>query len=93
MAFWYGRYPDSVYTVDYESLVNDPRQQITGLLDFCGLPFEPACLDFHMTDRVINSASSEQVRAPIYQTSLEQWKYFESFLGLLIERLAGSYQD
>ncbi len=93
MAFWYERYPGSVYTVDYESLVNDPRQQITGLLDFCGLPFEPACLDFHMTDRVINSASSEQVRAPIYQTSLEQWKYFEPFLGLLIERLAGPFQD
>jgi hypothetical protein len=57
------------------------------LLEFCGLDFEPACLEFHKTERSIRTASSEQVRQPIYKEGLDQWRNFEPWLGTLKEAL------
>ena len=58
----------SIHHLDYESLVLESEEEIKSLLDFCDLSFETACFDFSSTDRIINSASSEQVREPLYRT-------------------------
>jgi hypothetical protein len=50
------------------------------MLDFCGLPFEESCLEFHRTDRNVRTPSSEQVRQPIYTSGLEQWRHYEPWL-------------
>jgi hypothetical protein len=57
------------------------------MLDFCGLPFEEACLDFHKTERSVRTPSAEQVRQPIYKTGLDQWRNFEEHLQPLIDAL------
>jgi hypothetical protein len=57
------------------------------MLDYCELPFEPACLEFHRTERSIRTASSEQVRQPIFREGLDQWKNYQSWLGPLREAL------
>ena len=54
---------------------------------FCGLDFEPACVEFHRTERSVRTASSEQVRQPIYRDGLDQWKRFEPWLGPLEQSL------
>ncbi len=64
--FWSNKYPDRVFDLQYEALVADPDFEIRRLLDFCGLRFDPACLNFHKTMRTVQSApSAAQVRQPI----------------------------
>jgi cytochrome c-type biogenesis protein CcmH/NrfG len=64
--FWLDKYPDRVFDVQYEALTASPESVIRRLLDFCGLPFDPACLDFHKTARTVQSApSAAQVRQPM----------------------------
>jgi hypothetical protein len=53
---------------------------VARILDYCGLPFEPACIDFHKTERSVRTPSSEQVRQPIFRDGLDQWKKFEPWL-------------
>jgi hypothetical protein len=53
------------------------------ILEFCGLPFEPACIEFHKTRRSVRTASSEQVRRPIFREGLDQWRHYEPWLGPL----------
>ncbi|PQA89349.1 tetratricopeptide repeat-containing sulfotransferase family protein [Hyphococcus luteus] len=72
--------PGVVHRVIYENMVADPDTQIRALLDFCGLPFEAACLNFHETERAVRTASSEQVRQPIYASGVDQWKNYEPWL-------------
>ena len=79
--------PGKVLTVQYEDVVGDLEGQVRRILDFCGLPFEQACLDFHQNERAVKTASSEQVRKPIYATSRHAWRRFESHLAPLIEVL------
>jgi Sulfotransferase domain len=69
-----------VLRLRYEAVVADLENEVRRLLDFCGLPFEPACLDFHQTDRAVRTASSEQVRQPLYTSGLDQWKKYEPYL-------------
>ena len=57
------------------------------LLDYCGLEFEPACLEFYKTERAVRTASSEQVRQPIYREATEEWRPYEPHLGPLKEAL------
>ena len=64
-----------------------PETQVRRILDFCGLPFEEACLNFHETERSVRTPSSEQVRQPIYRSGLEQWRNFEPWLEPLKEAL------
>ena len=75
--------PDRVFRIFYEDLVENPEREIRRVLDWLGLPFEPACLEFHSNKRAVNSASSEQVRSPLYREALERWQHYESWLGPL----------
>lgn len=75
--------PGRVHRVYYERLVADPEAEVRKLLDYCGLPFESACLQHHENRRAVRTISSEQVRRPIYQSSVEQWRHYEPWLGPL----------
>jgi hypothetical protein len=79
--------PGFVLDVHYEDVVSDLETQVRRLLDFCGLPFEEACLNFHETKRAVKTASSEQVRQPIYSSSLNRWRNYEAHLDALVHIL------
>jgi tetratricopeptide (TPR) repeat protein len=84
MAHWQDVLPrDSILTVQHEDLVADLEGNVRRILEFCGLPFEPGCVEFHRTERQVHSASSEQVRRPINREGIEQWRHFEPWLGSL----------
>lgn len=72
--------PGRVHRVIYERMVDDTEAQVRALLDACGLAFEPACLRFHETERAVRTASSEQVRQPIFRDGTEAWRPFEPWL-------------
>ena len=80
MAHWNEALPGRVLRVEHESVVEDLEGNVRRILDFCGLPFEPACLEFHKTARSVRTASSEQVRQPIFREGLDQWKHYEPWL-------------
>jgi hypothetical protein len=67
----------------HEDVVDDLEGSVRRILDFCGLEFEPACVEFHKTARSVRTASSEQVRQPIYREGLDQWRHYERWLGPL----------
>ena len=75
--------PGRIHRVIYERLVEDPEPEVRGLLAYCGLDFDPACLRFHETARPVRTASSEQVRQPLNRDGLDQWRRFEPWLGPL----------
>jgi tetratricopeptide (TPR) repeat protein len=79
--------PDRVHRVFYEDMVTDTEQQVRRLLDYCHLPYEPECLRFYENERAVRTASSEQVRTPIYRDGMEQWRHFEPWLGPLKDSL------
>lgn len=83
MEHWNRALPGKILRVRHEDVVNDPDAQIRRVLEFCDLQFEPACLHFHQTERSVHTASSEQVRQPIYREGLDQWRHFEPWLGPL----------
>jgi tetratricopeptide (TPR) repeat protein len=83
MDHWDDVSPGSILRVNYESVVEDLETQVRRILDYCGLPFEPACLSFYDTERAVRTASSEQVRQPIYSSGVEQWAYYRPFLAEL----------
>jgi tetratricopeptide (TPR) repeat protein len=85
---WHEVLPGFVLDVQYENIVADLEHQVRRMLDFCGLPFEEECLRFHETRRAVKTASSEQVRQPIYSSSVHLWRNYEPYLGELIEILA-----
>ncbi len=93
MQHWDDVLPGRVLRVQYEDVVNDLEGQARRLLNYCGLPWEDAVLDFHKTDRAVNTASSEQVRAPIYTDAIGFWQNYESALDELKERLADVLPD
>ena len=93
MAHWDAILPGRILRVQHEELVEDLEHHVRRILDFVGLDFEPACLEFYKTERSIRTASSEQVRQPIYREGLDQWRNFEPWLGPLraaLGELAGS---
>ena len=83
MEHWDAVLPGRVLRVQHEDVVEDLEGNVRRLLDFCGLDFEPACLEFHKTERSVRTASSEQVRQPILREGLDQWRHFEPWLGPL----------
>jgi tetratricopeptide (TPR) repeat protein len=83
MRHWDSVLPGRVLRVQHEALVDDLEGTVRRLLEYCGLEFELACVEFHKTERSVRTASSEQVRQPIYRESLEQWRHFEPWLGSL----------
>jgi hypothetical protein len=72
--------PGLVHRVIYERMVEDTENEVRALLAACGLPFEPACLAFHQTERAVRTASSEQVRQPIFRDGTQAWQPFEPWL-------------
>jgi predicted Zn-dependent protease len=79
--------PGRVHRVLYENMVEDTEAEVRRLLDYCHLPFEPGCLRFYENERAVRTASSEQVRSPIYRDAMEQWRHYEPWLGPLKESL------
>jgi tetratricopeptide (TPR) repeat protein len=75
--------PGRVHRVIYERMVDDTEAEVRALLDYCGLEFEPACVEFYKTERAVRTPSAEQVRQPIYRTATEEWLPYEPFLGPL----------
>jgi tetratricopeptide (TPR) repeat protein len=87
MDHWHEVLPGRVLTVQYEDMVTDFENQVRRLLEYCELPWEDACINFYETERPVRTASSEQVRQPIYSESINRWRNYEKYLGELIEVL------
>lgn len=88
MAHFDSLLPGRMHRVIYEKLVDDFESEVRGLLAYCGLPFEESCLRFYDNTRPVRTASSEQVRRPIFAEGLEHWRHYEEWLGPLKEALA-----
>jgi len=87
MRHWDAVLPGRVLRVHHEDVVDDLEGSVRRILDFCDLEFEVGCVEFHKTSRSIRTASSEQVRQPIYREGLDQWRNFEPWLSALREAL------
>ncbi len=79
--------PGRIHRVFYERVVEDTEAEVRRLLDYCGLPFEGSCLRFYENERPVQTASSEQVRQPIYREGMDHWRHFDEWLGPLREAL------
>jgi tetratricopeptide (TPR) repeat protein len=90
MAHWDAVLPGKVLRVEHEDVVDDLETNVRRILDFCGLEFEPQCVEFYKTERSIRTASSEQVRQPIFKEGIDQWRNFEPWLGPLKEVLSST---
>ena len=84
MDFWNELFPREIFTINYEDIINNPNKKIRELLNFCNVEFENSCLDFHKSKRPVKTASSEQVRQPMYKTGLDYWKNYRNNLDILI---------
>ena len=80
MNHWDSVLPGRILRMHHEDVVQDLEGSVRRMLQFCGLEFEPQCIEFHQTKRSVRTASSEQVRQAIYREGLEQWKHFEPWL-------------
>jgi len=88
MAHWRAVLPASaMLEVDYEDIVGDLAGQARRIIDYCGLPWEDAVLSFHATERAVNTASTMQVRQPIYRSSIGRWRRYEKQLQPLLDVL------
>ena len=87
MDHWDQVLPGFVLRVQYEEVVENLESEVNRILNFCGLPFEDACLNFHQTKRSVRTPSAEQVRQPIYKSGLEQWTNYKEYLQPLIDSL------
>jgi len=87
MDQWERLFPGRIHTFNYEAVVNHPREEIERLLDFCGLEWSEACLNFHKRDKVIRTASQLQARQAINKKSVERWRKYEKYLAPLQDAL------
>lgn len=87
MAFWHDKFPGRIYDLEYEKLTENQEEETRKLLEYCGLSWEEACLNFHETERAVKTASAGQVRNKMYKGSSEAWKKFERHLGPLKTKL------
>jgi len=85
--------PGAILHVIHERLVDDPEAEIRRMLDFLGLEFDPACLDFHKSKRAVQTPSAEQVRRPITRDGLEAWRNYEPWLDPLKQALGPLLED
>ena len=93
MDFWHECFPGEILSVQYEDVITDTEVQVRRILDYCGLPFEAACLEFHKTERPVRTASSEQVRQPIYTSGIDQWRNYQPYLQPLEKALGSTLQN
>lgn len=89
MAHWDKVFPGQIFEANYENMVADQENETRRLLQFCGLPFDAACLNFHENDRPVVTASAAQVRQGIYTGSVARWKKYEEYLQPMIQALKG----
>ena len=80
MRHWDCVLPGRVLRIHHEDVVEDLEGSVRRMLKYCGLEFEPQCIEFHKTERSVRTASSEQVRQPLFREGLDQWKNFEPWL-------------
>ena len=85
--------PGKVHRVIYEQLVEDTESEVRRLLDYLGLPFDEACLNFHSNERSVRTISAEQVRQPINRRGVGQWKAYEQWLGPMKKALGSALTD
>ncbi|MEZ0261946.1 MAG: sulfotransferase [Alphaproteobacteria bacterium] len=85
MAHWEKLFPGDIFEANYETMVVNQEEETRRLLEFCGLPFDEACLNFHQSTRKVSTASASQVRQPIYKDSVKKWKKYEKHLQPLID--------
>lgn len=90
MRHWHESMPGAIYDVSYESLTQNPEQEIRDLLSACDLDFQERCLTFEKTEAVVKTASAFQVRQPMYTSSVALWEKYEQFLGPMLDELEGS---
>ncbi len=87
MDHWHSVYPGRIFDLEYEEMTRDAENLIPKLVDYCGLPWDDACLNFHSTKRDVRTASAMQVRQPIYTSSVEAWRPYETHLKPLYDVL------
>ena len=88
MAHWRAMLPPTHFLeVEYEAVVDDLEGQARRMIAFLGLPWDPACLEFHRTKRPVRTASVNQVRKPIYRGSVGRWRAHAAQLGPLLKAL------
>ena len=80
MTFWEALNQDSYYELSYESLVASPRELLSKLLGYCGLPWQEQCLDFYKATKRVTTLSAGQVRQPLYKTSINEWQNYSCFM-------------
>ena len=96
MAHFDAVLPGRIHRVIYESMIEDTEAEVRRLLAYCGLPFESACLRFYENDRAVRTASSQQVRQPIFRGGLDHWRHYEPWLDPMKAALGtvlGSYPE
>jgi len=93
MRHWDTVLPGKILRVQHEDVIEDLEGQIRRMLTFCGLEFEQACVDYHKTERTVRTASSEQVRQPIFRSGIDQWRHFESWLDPLKSALGPALKE
>ncbi len=79
--------PGRVHRVFYESMIENTETEVRRLLEYCGLPFEEQCLRFYENERAVRTASSEQVRQPIFREGMDHWRHYDTWLGPLKQAL------
>jgi len=90
MDYWYNILPETIFDIQYEDIVGNQEDTTRKLLEHCELPWDKACLSFHQTVRPVRTASAEQVRRPIYNSSVGLWRQYEQHLSPLLNALAGA---
>jgi tetratricopeptide (TPR) repeat protein len=89
MAHWRATLPLPMMDIPYDDLVSDPERWSRAMVDFCGLEWDSRCLEFHRSDRIIHTASAQQVREPVHKRSVNRWKAYERHLRPLFDALEG----
>ncbi len=87
MNIWKGAFPDKIYDLCYERIVENPEAEVRALLEFCGLDWQEDCLEFYKNKRNVNTASHMQVNQPLYKTSKHRWKNYEKHIKSLANNL------
>jgi hypothetical protein len=87
MSHWQSTIPKIIHSVSYENLVEDTENETKRVLEFCGLDWEPECLRFYENKTPSTTASATQIRQPIYSRSLNRWRKYSDYLGVLSKTL------
>ena len=93
MRYWHASFPGKIFDISYEDLVENQEKESRAMLECCGLPWDDACLSFHRNKQLVNTASSTQVRKPIYRSAIGFWHHFEKQLQPLQDALSTNYED